>query len=213
MKIDDREHNLVRNAVTAVLLSSVLVGCSSIPEVGTPAFSQYKKEQREEQRVEVMEEMPDWFMEPPVGDDYLYVAATAISPDLQMSIDKAVMDGKTNLADRLNSLMSGKLKRYVEESGNVENIEFVQQMERISQSLFTDVNTSGYRVTEKKLIKVQKGYRAFVLIEYPLGNANYVLVEGVKKNQKAHAKLRASKAFAALEDEIEAARGVTKNSK
>jgi len=45
MKIDDREHNLVRNAVTAVLLSSVLVGCSSIPEVGTPAFSQYKKEQ------------------------------------------------------------------------------------------------------------------------------------------------------------------------
>jgi len=44
MKIDDREHNLVRNAVTAVLLSSVLVGCSSIPEVGTPAFSQYKKE-------------------------------------------------------------------------------------------------------------------------------------------------------------------------
>ncbi|MBT4151545.1 MAG: hypothetical protein HOE55_00635, partial [Thiotrichales bacterium] len=114
MKIDDREHNLVRNAVTAVLLSSVLVGCSSIPEVGTPAFSQYKKEQREEQRVEVMEEMPDWFMEPPVGDDYLYVAATAISPDLQMSIDKAVMDGKTNLADRLNSLMSGKLKRYVE---------------------------------------------------------------------------------------------------
>jgi hypothetical protein len=53
---------------------------------------------------------------------------------------------------------------------------------------------------------VRDGYRTFVLIEYPLGEANQVLVEGVKSNQRVHAKLRASKAFAALEDEIVAAR-------
>ena len=183
-----------------------LSGCSSVPKAGTPEFTQYQKEQREEERVEVMEEAPDWFMETPKDGDYLYVSATALSSDLQMAIDKAVMDGKTNLADRLNSLMSGKIQRYIEESGEVENRDFVQQMEKVSRSLFTDVNTSGYRVTEKELMKVHGGYRAFVLIEYPLGEANQVLVEGVRRDQKSHAKLRASKAFAALEDEIEAAR-------
>ena len=184
----------------------LLSGCSSVPKPGTPEFTQYNKEQKEEERVEVMEEAPDWFMEPPKDGDYLYEAATALSSDLQMSIDKAVMDGKTNLADRLNGKMSGQIQRYIEESGEVENREFVQQMERVSKSLFTDVNTSGYRITEKKLMKVRDGYRTFVLIEYPLGEANQVLVEGVKSNQRVHAKLRASKAFAALEDEIVAAR-------
>ena len=40
----------------------------------------------------------------------------------------------------------------------------------------------------------------------PLGEANQVLVEGVKRDQRVHAKLRASKAFATLEEEISAAR-------
>ena len=192
--------------VVMAVIVGLLSGCSSMPKPGTPEYTQYNKEQREEERSEVMEEAPDWFMEPPKDGDYLYVAATALSSDLQLSIDKAVMDGKTNLADRLNSKMSGQIQRYIEESGEVENREFVQQLERVSKSLFTDVNTAGYRVTEKKLIKVMGGYRAFVLIEYPLGEANQVLVEGVKRDQRVHAKLRASKAFAALEDEIEAAR-------
>ena len=192
-------------AAMAVVVG-LLSGCSSVPKPGTPEFTQYNKEQKEEERVEVMEEAPDWFMEPPKDGDYLYEAATALSSDLQMSIDKAVMDGKTNLADRLNGKMSGQIQRYIEESGEVENREFVQQMERVSKSLFTDVNTSGYRITEKKLMKVRDGYRTFVLIEYPLGEANQVLVEGVKSNQRVNAKLRASKAFAALEDEIVAAR-------
>lgn len=189
-----------------VISVALLGGCSSIPKPGTPEYTQYNKEQREEERVEVMEESPDWFTEPPKDGDYLYVAATALSPDLQMALDKAVMDGKTNLADRLNSKMSGQMQRYIEESGEVENLEFVQQMERVSKSLFTDVNTSGYRVAEKKLMKVMDGYRAFVLIEYPLGEANQVLMDGVMEDQRVHSKLRASKAFAALEEEISAAR-------
>ena len=192
--------------IVGVVAMAVLGGCSTVPKPGTPEFTQYNKEQREEERTEVMEAAPDWFMEPPKDGDYLYVAATALSSDLQMALDKAVMDGTTTLADRLASKMSGQIQRYIEESGEVENREFVQQMERVSKSLFTDVNTAGYRVTEKKLMKVMGGYRAFVLIEYPLGEANQVLVEGVKRDQRVHAKLRASKAFAALEEEITAAR-------
>lgn len=195
-----------RRWIAVVALLAVLSGCSSVPKPGTPEYTQYNKELREEERTEVMEEAPDWFMEPPKDGDYLYVAATALSSDLQMAIDKAVMDGKTNLADRLSSKMSGQIQRYIEESGEVENREFVQQMERVSKSLFTDVNTSGYRLAEKQLMKVIGGYRAFVLVEYPLGEANQVLVEGVKRDQRVHAKLRASKAFAALEEEITAVR-------
>ena len=193
--------------MVVAVMAALVSGCSSVPKPGTPEFTHYQKEQREEERVEVMEEAPDWFMEPPAEGDYLYVAATAISSDLQLSIDKAVLDAKTNLADRLNSKMSGQLKRFVEESGDVDKREYIQQIERISQSMFTDVNTAGYRISEKKLMKVQNGYRSFVLLEFPLGEANQVMVAGVQRDKRLHAKLRASKAFAALEDEIKAARG------
>lgn len=49
-------------------------------------------------------------------------------------------------------------------------------------------------------------YRAYVLIQYPMGNANRVLVDKVKQSQVLETKLRASKAFQDLEREIQDAR-------
>ena len=52
-----------------------------------------------------------------------------------------------------------------------------------------------------------KQYRAYVLLQYPIGKANKVLVDQVKKNRVLEGKLRATKAFKDLEEEIKQARG------
>jgi hypothetical protein len=45
------------------------------------------------------------------------------------------------------------------------------------------------------------------LLQYPLGKANKVLVDQVKKNRVLEGKLRATKVFKDLEEEIKRARG------
>ena len=52
-----------------------------------------------------------------------------------------------------------------------------------------------------------KRYRAYVLLQYPLGKAKKILVDQVKNNRVLEGKLRATKAFKDLEEEIKRARG------
>ena len=49
-------------------------------------------------------------------------------------------------------------------------------------------------------------YRAYVLLQYPIGKANKMLVDQVKKSRVLEARMRASKAFKELEDDIKNAR-------
>jgi hypothetical protein len=52
-----------------------------------------------------------------------------------------------------------------------------------------------------------RSYRAYVLLRYPVGDANKIVRDQVRKSNQLESRLRASKAFQDLEKEIEAARG------
>ena len=45
-------------------------------------------------------------------------------------------------------------------------------------------------------------YRTFVLIEYPVGAANDILVEQVRRNNLLYSKIRSSKSFKELEESV-----------
>jgi hypothetical protein len=57
-----------------------------------------------------------------------------------------------------------------------------------------------------EIIAEGKNFRAFALIRYPIGDANKIVADQVKKSKVLDTKLKASKAFQDLEQEIEAAR-------
>ena len=75
---------------------------------------------------------------------------------------------------------------------------------KVISSLFTDVNAAGYHVSKKKITPQGEGYRAYVLLEYPLGEANIVLSQEIKNNQIVETRVCASAAFAELEASIKA---------
>ena len=63
------------------------------------------------------EEIPKWFAELPKSETMLYARGTAVSSDMQLSIDKASIAAKRNLADKLESIISSKTQLFVKEAG------------------------------------------------------------------------------------------------
>ena len=199
-----------RSAIAAVVGALTLAACAS-PEPGTPAYTAQQAQQKQEARVDTVkasvEELPSWFSTPPTDEFSIYAPGTAASSDLQFAEDKAVMAAKRALADRINSKLSSKMKEFLSESGAGEDAQVSQESERVTSNLITEVNLAGYNVTQKKFVPAGTQYRAYVLLQYPLGNANRILVDQVNKDNILHGKLRASKAFQELEQDIRDARG------
>lgn len=198
-----------RLTTIAALAAVALAGCSS-PEPGTPAWTAEQARKKEEARVEAVKDsvsdLPSWYGNPPSDDHSIYAPGTATSTDLQFALDKAILAAKRSLADRVNSKLSAKMKEFVSESGTGETAQVLNESERVTSNLITEVNMAGYAVTERKIIPSGGQYRAYVLVQYPLGTANRLLVDQVRKNDLLQGKLRSSKAFQELEKDIQDAR-------
>lgn len=199
-------------AILPILAATTMlaVACAPAPEPGSPeaAIAEYKR--AEEARVaEVktsVEETPAWFINPPRDDLSISAPGTALSGDMQLAIDKAVLSAKRSLADSLNGILNSKMKEFVSESGAGDDVTVMRESERVTTNLITETNLAGYQRVQSKVLPQGGQYRAYVLIQYPMGNANRVLVDKVKQSQVLETKLRASKAFQDLEKEIQDAR-------
>ena len=198
-----------RMAAALLLTAGFLAGCAT-PEPGSPEAVYQGQQKKEEARIEAtkqtIEQLPDWYTNLPKDANSVYAAGTATSPDLQLAIDKGTLNAKRALADRINGLLSSKMKEFVSEAGQGEDTEVVTEAERATTNLITEVNVSGYSQANAKVLSQGNKYRAYVLLRYPIGKANRILIDQVKKNRVLDGKLRATKAFKDLEDEIKRAR-------
>lgn len=185
-------------------LLSTLAACA--PEPGTPAAEALAIKMRHEARVETVEETidstPSWFLTPPKDDTAMYGAGTSTSSDMQLAIDKAVLIAKREVADRLKSAVSAKMKLFMTESGLSETAMAGNNSEFTTLNTITEVAMGGFERKDLKLMRQGEMFRAYALIRYPVGEANRVLVEQIKKDSVLEVKLRASKAFQELEHDI-----------
>jgi hypothetical protein len=184
-----------------------VVACGKKPAPGSPEAiamaEKAKREQNVERVVKTVEEIPDWYSNPKCQMEYVLCStATATSLDLQMAVDKATLDAKAATADKLTSLASGKMKRFREEIGAQDDPQLNEQASRVTSNLFVDVDLSGYR-TPKQEVQADGGrYRAYVLVEYPIGEANKLLMDAVRRNKELETRFRASDAYRELEEDV-----------
>jgi len=197
-------------AVMFALAAPALLGACSTPEPGSPASAalarQKQQEARADQVKDTISDAPSWYMAPPKDDLSLYAPATATSADLQMAVDKASLNGKRIIADRLKSLLSAKMKDFASESGAGEDARVISEVERVTSNVVAEANMAGYQLAKTEVKPQGTQYRAYVLVQYPLGDANRVLMDQTRKSEVLDSKLRASKAFQDLEQEIQSAR-------
>jgi hypothetical protein len=145
--------------------------------------------------------VPEWFAKPPVDDDLLIGVATATSLDLQTAIDKARQDGRVEIARQMDVRMQGLSKRFVEETGLDEDAELLGMFTQVSKSVVSDTLT-GSHLAKQKFATEGSVYRAYVMMEMPIGEANLAFVEKLRAQERLYTRFRATRAFEELDQEV-----------
>lgn len=187
-------------------LISACVACGGSPKFGTQEYADYQEQQRQKNMAKEVEKTidktPSWFIQPPVENNAIYAVATDYSSDLQFAVDKAMLNAKVGLASQISNKVSSKMKEFAQETGTSRDPQLIREIEKVSTELVTEVNIPGYSISKREIMQQGTGFRAYVLLRYPLGDANKIVVEQTKKSAILDSKLRSSKAFQELEKDI-----------
>jgi hypothetical protein len=175
--------------VSALLMS--LVGCSSMKQTRadapipspTPAVTKDQTVSAQG-RVENAQsiDVPAWYIKAPAStEDYVYVTGTAVSSDLSMSRQKALLDAQVQLADKINGVINALTKQNrKDDSGSVDT----DRTQITVKKLILDTAITGYHLEDTKIMAENRGYRTFVLVRYPMGDANRMLKDKLRKERQ-----------------------------
>ena len=152
---------------------------------------------------ETLKEVPKWFTKLPKSKKILYAKGTAVSEDMQLSIDKATIASKRSLADKLDSYISSKTKLFVKEVGTGEISDIYSELEQVTINTIKEAHIVGFKEYKSKTIGIGSKYRTYYVMEYPIGKANKILISQIKNNALLEGSVKASAAYKDLEKEIQ----------
>lgn len=126
-------------------------------------------------------DLPNWYIKPPAAtDDFIYFAGTGYSSDLAMSREKALLDSQMKLADTINGAMNAMVKQ--QKSDNAGSVVTDKTSVTIKKIIANTVMT-GYRIEDSKILSENRNYRTFILVRYPIGDANRLLKSQLQQKQ------------------------------
>ena len=103
----------------------------------------------------------------------IYGVGTAVSPALELAIDKAKMIAKAEMADIIKGEMNKKIKIFVSELGNTQNKTIVNDVESALVNHIKETPVRGYEVFAQEVTMTTNGYyRAWIGLRLPLGEFN-----------------------------------------
>ena len=182
------------------IVCAVLAACTPPPvETARAAWVRQKAEVVSR----AVEDIPEWFSTPREDEtEAVFSVGTAIGPNLQLSYDRAILNAKRVLADRVDGLMSSKVKSFVAESGQNENKIFTAEAERVVTNFMAEVNVAGYALERTDIQASYGRYRVYVMLRYPLGEANDIMMLKLRRSVESDSQERAENAFRELEEDV-----------
>ena len=114
----------------------------------------------------------------------IYGVGTAVSPDLNLAIEKAKMLAKAELADIIKGEMNKQSKQFITELGKTEKKTIVSEVESVLVNVIKDTKVRGYEIFEQDVTLTKNGYyRAWIGLRLPMGEFNkmynYTIEEAV----------------------------------
>lgn len=134
----------------------------------------------------------------------IYGVATAVSPDLNLAIEKAKMLAKSELADIIKGEMNKESKQFITELGKTNTKSVVTEVESVLVNVIKNTKVRGYEIFEQDVTLTKNGYyRTWIGMRLPLGEYNkmfnYTIEQAVDaynlndESQKAWDKLKKAK--------------------
>ena len=169
------------------------------------------------EKSKVLNEVPKWYVNdfskkkacntPRFGKDKnkmcIFGVSTAVSPDLQLAIEKGMMVAKAELADIVKGEMNKSSKIFITELGKNHNKTTVSEVESTIVNLIKETPVRGYEIFAKDITMTKNGYyRVWIGLRLPMGEYNkmynFTIAEAVDAyNVKSKAKI----AFEKLEEQ------------
>ena len=182
------------NSVAVGCLVLAVVGCTSAPQPRTQSTPLPVSKTD-------LGEQPEWFLQTPQAPDYLYASATQISKDMQVALDKATMAGREEISRQLETKLETLRKRFQEETGVGSESSLLQNFDQSGKEVASEALTGSY-AKSKRTVREGQVWRAYVLVEYPIGEANRSLMKKIRAQEDMYTRFRATKAFEELDKEV-----------
>ena len=180
--------------VSAFVLGLALLGCGGAK---TPQAIQQETVQK------TMESIPPWFPAPPADAEHLYGTGTGESGDMQFAVNKAEQAARVQITSNIEAKVSSLFKTFSEETGVGQDAEFISMSTGVSKTVASEV-ISGTRIKDQKIVPEGGRYRAYVLMEMAIGEAQARLQAQIKAQNRLYTQFRASQGYQELEKEVEA---------
>ena len=185
----------------------ILTISSCAPKPGSPESALViRKDQIEkiEKKVEkTVDSIPKWCLNPPMSDYALSTCGTGESANMNMARNRAILDAKRQLADSIDSEISSRMEDFLKSTGMGSNEQVKQASEIITKNTTIQAKLIGYKQTKTDAVSMDGKYQFYVLIEYPVGEANTALLNKIKQDDVLSTQKDADKAMAELEAEID----------
>ena len=161
-----------------------LVAICAVGLMMTACSSTYKIKS---EKGKVMNTVPKWYMAdyseskacdtPWLGKDKdkmcIFGVATAVSPDLQLAIEKGKMLAKSELADIIAGEMNKESKQFITELGKTNTKTVVSEVESILVNKISNTPVRGYEIFKQDVTLTKNGYyRVWIGLRLPLGEYN-----------------------------------------
>ena len=161
-----------------------LVAIGAVGLMMTACSSTYKIKS---EKGKVMNTVPKWYMAdyseskacdtPWLGKDKdkmcIFGVATAVSPDLQLAIEKGKMLAKSELADIIAGEMNKESKQFITELGKTNTKTVVSEVESILVNKIENTPVRGYEIFKQDVTLTKNGYyRVWIGLRLPLGEYN-----------------------------------------
>jgi len=137
------------------------------------------------------------------GDiNMLSAEAMGTSRDYQLAIDKAKMDARVEMTQQLNSYVQALIKKFDEEVGITEDSELLGLFAKTSK-IVVDQSLVGSHITKKDVKQDGEIYKAYIVMEAPLGQARQRLLEQIRASDALYKRFSNSASFKELQEEVE----------
>ena len=197
---------MIKNVILVGAVGALLSACASntgtIDTAKKPTPFAIKKAYEHTAKVveEQVEQVPDWYTKMPDNKDAIYSVGTALSPELQLSKDIAILSAKTILADRINGRLNSVTKSFMTKVGSSDlDASVINEISTATKNIVADVDVAGYKVKEAKVVSNGMQYRVYVLLEYSDEEAQKILLNRLKKDKMLMSKIKANQAFKELD--------------
>jgi len=147
-------------------------------------------------------DMPNWYLNTPTADNYIYEAASATSRDMDLALNKAETEARAKVGRTMTAKVNSMQKKFEEEVGEGENSEYIAQFTQATKVIVSQ-ELSGSRVKEKKFIEDGSNWRCYVLMEYPIGSAQAAFLNKIKSNNELYTRYRSTEAFKEMDADVQ----------